>query len=459
MIALLDRLKRNWLPAAAGFGFAICGSSCEVHQVDSAPKPAATGVSRPTRPPATGRWWADFSSSNLSRLIEASLKDNPDVRAVSRRIDQANEERRQAGAPLFPRIGGSADRDVRWNRVGDREQSSSIGFLLDWELDVWGRIRSGQAARGKEAEAAIEDWRAARLLLSASVAETWFELAEQRGQLKLAYEQIESNEVLLRLTRVRAGQGQGSAVAVLQQEEQLQSIETRVPDLELRIETLELALDALAGRLPKERSRGGSMELRNPPALPTTGVRSDLLVDRPDLRAREARIIAFDYEVGEAIADCLPRFTIGGSLSGAGTPGIEALIGDAIAGAVVPVFEAGSRRAEVEKRRARVEEEVDRYTADYLAAVRDVEIALAREAKLAERVRLLERQLETARKLLTESRQRFIDGGSVYLPVLDAVSKVQQLERDLLTGRRERLGARVALHRALGGPMPNANPK
>ncbi|MEZ5303071.1 MAG: TolC family protein [Verrucomicrobiales bacterium] len=381
------------------------------------------------------------------------------MRAVGRRIDQANARLSQAGAALFPAADGTGEIRSRWDSGADRSDAASLGLLLDWEADVWGRLRSGKAARAQEAAAAYEDWRAARLLLTGAVAETWFELIEQRGQLRLAGEQIEVNRTLLELTRLRFGQGQSSVVAVLQQQEQLESTESRVPDIESRIAELELVLDTLAGRMPGGRKRGaGGSDLPVPPAAPAEGFPSDLLAERPDLRARRARIIALDHEVGEAIADRLPRFSVGGSAFADGAPSLDRVVAEAVAGVVGPIFDAGARKAEVARRRARVAEEIDLYTAEFLAAVREVETALVREGKLAERVRRQEAQLGTARRLLEESRNRYRQGVTDYLPVLDAVSTFQELERDVLTSRRERLSARVALHRALGGPMPMPEP-
>lgn len=438
-------------------------ASCVVHPVDSAPAPLVSGTgNRPftnATPSAGARksnwktWYTTFGDRNLTQLVEESLQLNPDVRAVGHRIDQANNLIVQAGSTLFPQVDGSGEFKQNWNLDGTNSQSGSIGFLLDWELDVWGRIRSGRSARAEEAVAAVDDWMAARLILSASVAETWFSLVEQRGQLQLAREQIEVNRTLLDLTRLRFGQGQGSSVDVLQQQQQLRATEALIPDIEARIEELTLALEALTGRVPGTGNLAAATSVQSPPALPNPGVPADLLANRPDLRAQRARIVALDHEVGEAIADCLPRISIGGSAALAGTPTPNRLVGDAIAGAVGPIIDGGRRRAEVERRKSRVREEVDVYTALYLDAIREVETALSREAKTTERIRRQESQLTVARKLLAETRNRYTLGATDYLPVLDALSRVQQLERDVLLSRRELLSARVALHRAIGGPM------
>lgn len=399
-------------------------------------------------------WWIAFGSRDLNEIEEKALTRNPDVRAISRQIVQANARLVQAGSTLFPQVNGAGEYRRSWNLDGSSRDTGSIGLTLDWELDVWGRIRYGRDSRAEEAAAAYEDWLASRLLLSAAVAEVWFGLIEQRGQLALAREQIGVNDTLLELTQLRFGQGQGSSVDVLQQRQQTQAIEALIPDIEARIEQFELVLDALTGHVSGTRKRVEVSVLPSPPTFPNAGYPSDLLQERPDLRAQEARIVAVDHEVGEAIAERLPRFSVGGALAVAGGPGLDTLIGDAVAAAVGPILDGGARRAEVELRKSRVREEVDLYTALFIDAVREVETALSSERRITERIRRQEEQLATTRKLLVESRIRYSRGGITdYLPVLDAVTRVQDLERDLLTSRRERLSARVALHRALGGPM------
>jgi len=442
-------------------------TSCELYSVNPTPAPALSGDQDDgeafRNAPANDRagkspeepWWETFNDRPLRLLVELSLARNPDIKAVSRRIDQAGSRLVQAGSTLYPQIDGSGQFRREWDLNGDVDDDASLGLLLDWELDVWGRIRSGRNARVEEYDAAREDWLAARLLLTAGVAEAWFGLVEQYQQRQLINEQIDLNRTLLSLTRLRFGQGQGSSVDILQQQQQLEATEALVPDIEARIEEFELVLDSLTGSVSGKRPRFASdRRLVSPPSYPETGVPSDLLELRPDLRSRRSSIRALDQEVGEAIADCLARFAIGGSVGLAGTPSFEALVGDAIAGALVPIIDGGNRKAEVARRKSRVLEEVDLYTAAYLDAIREVETALSNEREISRRVILQEKQLSTARKLLEESRIRYSRGLNDYLPVLDAVSRVQQLERNLLTSRRERLSARVALHRAIGGPMP-----
>ena len=119
--------------------------------------------------------------------------------------------------------------------------------------------------------------------------------------------------------------------------------------------------------------------------------------------------------------------------------------------ALAPILDGGERRAEIELRKAELEEAIQFYSQLYLEAIREVESALYRESKQAERVGLLESKLETAQKLLSETRNRYSNGLTDYLPVLAAIQSVQRLERELISNKRTHLSYRVAIHRALGG--------
>jgi len=403
-------------------------------------------------------WWESFGDPVLNQLVEDALEQNLGLQQLVLRIEQAQALHRQAGARLFPALGGAAGYDSIWRDLDDsnrtlRNESASVGVLLDWELDVWGRLRSAKGAQAQELEATYHDWLGGRLILAALVAETYFETVEQREQLRLLNRQIDVNTTLLELNRLRFGQGQSSIVDVLQQREQLASTRALVPTVEAREGALRYILDVLLGQAPGSGEWDFGVVLANPPGFDAAGVPADLLANRPDLMAAQSRITGLDYRVGEAIADRLPRFEIGGALTAVGDPSFNSLVGSAFGSIVGPIFDAGERRAVVAQRRAVLEAAVMEFSEDYLAAVRDVEIALLAERKRAEAVALEEEQLEIAQDLLGETRNRYSQGLTDYLPVLAAVTTEQNLQRELIRSRRELLSARVALHRSLGGPM------
>lgn len=240
---------------------------------------------------------------------------------------------------------------------------------------------------------------------------------------------------------------------VLQQEEQLKETRALMPVVEARIAELGYALDAFRGRAPSKTPPSSRAVLPEPPPLPDTGVPSDLLLARPDLVAARARLMALDARVVEAIADQLPSLRLSAStVSSHGAT--SSLVSTLAASAVAPLFDAGERRAEVARRRAELEGAVAAFGNLFVGALRDVESALVNERKQGERLQRQLTQLETAKRLLTETRNRYSQGLTDYLPVLAALTTVQQLEREIVTTRRNRISQRIALHRALGGPMP-----
>jgi len=403
-------------------------------------------------------WWRSFNNPTLDELISVAFTGNLELRQFVERIEQADARLRQAGGRLLPQLDADGGLSSRWSDGSgidfhSREDASSLGIFFGWEIDFWGRLRFAKGARAQETEAALYDWLGARLMLSASIAETYFGILEQHQQLNLLHKQIEISSTLLDLTRFRFGQGLSSIVDVLQQQEQLASTRSRIPQIEGRLEQLELALDVLLGTSPGTREKTFPRGLDDPPERFTAGVPSDLLDNRPDLLASRHQVSTFDYRVGEAIAERLPRFTIGGSLSAAGDSGLGVLVANAIASVAGPVFDAGIRRAEVDLRRSQLKEAVAEYSSRYLTAVREVETSLLLERKQADSLALLENQLSIAERLLQETRNRYIQGLTEYLPVLAAVGTVQDLQRNVLTSRRELLSIRVTLHRSLGGPM------
>lgn len=407
---------------------------------------------------ASPAWWRSFDDPTLDRQVTDALAGNLAQQQLARRIDQAAAALRVEGAALFPQVDLTGSLGYDSLDPGNSGHSASFGGLFAWELDLWGRLRSGRTARRRELDAAFQDWLGGRLMLSASVAETRMIALEQRARLDLLAAQIDTNQTLLELVRLRVGQGIASRVDLLQQERQLDATRALVPPAEAELTAAEYALDTLLGRSPGSGPRDGRRRLPALPPLPSAGIPSDLLKNRPDLLAQWNRILALDAEVGQALADRLPRITLGGALSRGRIDDMTRTITGLIAEAALPVVDGGARRAEVDRRRALLEEALLGYSNRYLEAIRDVETALVRERKQDERIRLVERQLATARETLEETRVRYSQGLTDYLPVIDALTSVQALELGTLALRRQALDLRIGLHRALGGPMPATEP-
>ena len=402
-------------------------------------------------------WWKAFRDPELSELIESALKSNLSAQQFASRIKQADARKRKTGAGLFPSLTLAADTTRRdTHQLNDtaatsHERTTSIGLLFDWEADVWGKLSAAWQAAQLDIEAARYDWLGAQLLLTSSVSQTYLEILEQRQLLQLLKDQVEVNETLAKLTELRYGQGQASIVDILQQREQLKATQALFPETEAELADLNYALAVLLGRAPQAEALVTRTDFPGPLRLRASGTPSTLLKERPDLLSAQARIAAIDQRVAEAAADRLPRFSLRSSLTVSGVPSLESLVSSLLVGALAPIVDGGERRAEIELRKAELEEAIQFYSQLYLEAIAEVESALYRESKQSERVDLLESQLETAQKLLGETRNRYSNGLTDYLPVLAAIQSVQRLERELISNKRTHLSYRVAIHRAFGG--------
>jgi len=452
-----------WVLAAAG----TCGG-CALHAVDEAPEPVVAGgqafsISVDGVEPEQ-RWWRAFDDEHLTALVEQALCDNLDLRQARERIAQARALQRQATARLLPALDGGASAERRWPDEGVSHTDSLAGTLsLSWEADLWGRLTSGRQAADRQIAASREDLQAMALLLSAEVAGAYVDLLEQRLQLALLARQVEVGQTLLELIELRFGQGQASVVDVYQQRQLLASTRAQVPLIESRRRILENRLKVLTARSPVGDAPPAAEDLPALGPLPKLGVPSTLLVNRPDLRGIHHRLAAADYRVAEAVADRLPRLTIGldrgyrGSDFRRLTPEglFTSLMGD-LAG---PLIDWGEREAEVQRRQAVVREELLRLSRAYLTAVEEVENALWQERRQRELIDALEKELAIAESNLKETRTRYSQGLTDYLPVLAAVQSLQALERALLTRRRELVSLRILLYRALGGSQPWVPPE
>jgi outer membrane protein TolC len=203
------------------------------------------------------------------------------------------------------------------------------------------------------------------------------------------------------------------------------------------------------------------------PPLPYTGVPSELLSRRPDVRARFLALAAADQDLAAAVIDQYPRLDLSASLvNSADRP--ETIFRDwflSIGGQLLgPILDGGQRRAEVERTRAVVCQRFNEYRQSVLIALQEVEDGLALERYQLELIDKLEAQSELAARASEQLLQFFITGEASYLDVLSANQSEQRLQRSLLSARLDLLSIRIGLYLALAGdfdtrpdftPQPN----
>jgi NodT family efflux transporter outer membrane factor (OMF) lipoprotein len=375
------------------------------------------------------------------------------------RLDQAAAIAKIAGSPLWPQVDGSfsiTDTELVDGRdpfvVEDTFYGASL--IAGYEVDLWGRIRSGRSAALADLRSSGEDVDTVAITVSSEIAGTWYELLEQREQLRILADQAEVNRTVLDLLELRFNQGLTAAAEVLQQRQQLAATEGEVPLVKSRLSVLNHELAVLLGQSPTAVISAADSVLPDLPPFPDTGLPADLLLRRPDVRAAQLRLEAADYRVSEAIADRFPRLSISIGAQDSETE-FSSLFDDWIknlaANLTAPIVDGGRRRAEVERTRAVASERLHDFEKAVLRALKEVEDAIVREQRQAEFVVSLGEQAAIARQTVEFTRDRYLNGDTDYLPVLIALRTLQSLERQELEARRQLITFRISLYRALAG--------
>ena len=450
----------------AGFMLVGFACACSPHDVTENPEaPVALPDSYGGETPATAaqapkpeRWWTAFGHPDLDRLIERALAGNFDLHAAWARLWQSEALADQAGAPRWPQLeaslGGRVSRGRFFPGAPTRTDTFASGSLAaSYEVDIWDKLGSTARAAALERDAAADAVQALAMTLTARVAETWFDLVRTRAQRALLEEQLATSTAFLDLLKARFSQGMATAVEVSQQEQLAIGTRSELVLTHSREAVLTHQLAVLVGEVPGRVQPGAGAQLPELPPLPATGVPSELLQRRPDLRAAQRRVEAADNRIAAAIADRYPSLRLTAQVSSEpGTPNDWLLdpIWSLAAGLTAPIFDGGRRAAEVERRRAMMAELVANYGQTVLTAMVEVQDALVQEQRQRERIVEITNQLQVADTTLDLVRARYGQGAADFLSVLTALTSQQQVQLNLLQARRELLSHRIQLCRALG---------
>lgn len=410
---------------------------------------------------APDRWWESFGSDNLNALVKEALGENFDVRKAWARLKQANAAAVQAGADKYPTLSGNGDYSYKKQGSDDAGSSQTItetekhtlGLTAGYEFDVWGRIEAKAKSGELNAFASREDLNAAAITVAGEVASRWIEIQTQRRKKEILQKQLETNRTYLELLELRFRNSLATALDVFQQREQVARVKAQIPPIEARERTLLNELALLLGK-PAGTLEIPTEELPGLPEKPGTGIPSELLAKRPDVRAAGMRLTSSDWSVAEARANRLPSFTISGDAAYTGAQLATLFNGWALglaASITGPIFDGGYRAAEVDKARAVANERLEDYKSTVYTAFKEVEDAMINEKWQIEYIKAREDQLEAARNNFDEAGSRYLQALVDYLPVLSALLSVQELELSLAGYRSDLLLYRVALYRALGG--------
>lgn len=465
-------LLRSALCLGLGLGLGLGLSACAPMTPPAAPGALPVPAVYPDRisaadtaaPAALPAWQDFYADPELRRIIALALDNSRDLRAAVLRVNEAAAAYGIQRAGLAPVVNGSvegtraqvppAQSPTGRPLLGNQFQAG-IG-MADWELDVWGRLRSLNTAAESTWLAADATRRAAAASLVAQVADAYLGLREIDERLALARQTLASRDESVRIFRRRNELGAASRLNVTQVELLRQQAAAQVAQLEQARAQGRALLDLLVGTpvtlAPPAGALGAAPLARDlDPGLP-----SDLLLERADIAAAERLLAAARANVGAARAAFFPRIALTAAFGTASTSLDTLFDRDTRAWRFtpslgLPVFNGGRLKGQLAVAQVRTDLAVAQYERTIQAAFRDVADALAAGRWLGDQAEALRATLALQGERARLARLRYENGSAAYLEVLDAERERFGAEQQLVQLRRQQLSARVALYRALGG--------
>ncbi|KRA98045.1 hypothetical protein ASD83_13390 [Devosia sp. Root685] len=412
----------------------------------------SSGISNPV---AAVQWWRSFGDPKLDQLVETVLANNNDLFAANLRVRKALLQADMAGVAKVPQLSGtgSAQSTVPLNDTGASSDSFNLGLGASYEIDLWGRLASGQDMAALQATASAEDVEAARTTVIASTIETYWRLAYTNQDLTAARASLAVARQVEDLIKSQAVAGAATELELAEMRQTVESQAASLSDLEQNRVVLRNALGVLLNGVANPVDEPQNLPRRTPVQI-TAGLPADLLARRPDLRAAELRLRAALRNVDGTKASLYPQITLTGNLGAASTDLLQILanpIATLGAGLVLPFlnFRDGELRVKVSE--VDYQLAVTEFRSALLTAFSDTGTALSARTTLNQKSHRLRAALEAAQSAekLTEERYRT---GSVALRIwLDAQERSRAANRALAANRLEQLVTEVQIFRVLGG--------
>lgn len=424
--------------------------------------PASSAKEETALPP---EWWKLYTDPALHELIASAHTRNADIRLAAARVREAEAVLREAGAALYPDVGGgySAARSKVSARTTPPPSASaplersqhSLTASTSFELDFWGRLARADEAAQANLLASRFSREVVALTLAGATAQAYFALRSLDAQSAVLERSLQARRDSLEIARARLEAGLASELDVHQAQGAAAEALAQRREAARQRALVERQLAQLSGRLDLKIAPADLFALPLPP-VPPAGLPSALLERRPDIRSAEQSLVAANAQIGVARAALYPTISLTASL-GAQSAELSNLLSSGAGiwslglGLAAPIFDAGRREARVEQADARREQALASYQRSIETAFREVSDALVNVEESAGAEADLEARLQAARGALELSKLRYESGYSPFLEVLDAQRTANDAELAFVRNRQARLAFSVDLMKALGG--------
>ncbi|MEB8193512.1 Outer membrane protein oprM precursor [Raoultella terrigena] len=452
-------MRRLSLALALGVALAGCRSADVPPAAPSLQIPAAWRADIGPASPLEGWWWRNFHDSQLNQYVEQALRYNSDVLIARERVNEYQARAYAADSSLFP----SLDASLTGSRA--RAQSAATGLPIhstvykggltaSYDVDIWGANRSAADAAEATLEAQKAAAAAADLTVATSVAAGYLTLLSLDEQLRVTRQTLKSREDAYNMAKRQFETGYTSRLELMQADSELRSTRAQIPPLAHQIAQQENALSVLIGSNPQAISRQDFAHL-TPLALPSQ-LPSSLLNRRPDIVQAQRQLLAADATLASSQAQLLPsiNLTATGSMQDRTLPDLldNPLRLWSLGGSILaPLLNRQALNAQVDVSMAQRNQALYGYEKTVRGAFREVNDSLDAITRYGEQLTELQDQEAVAQETLRIAGNRYRNGYSSYLDVLDAQRTLFSTQTSVVQVKNNLLLAQVDLYRALGG--------
>ena len=425
-------------------------------------------VAQPNDQLMRGKWWELFNDPQLNALQEQVDPANQTLKAAEAnfraaraeiRFNRANEAPTLTVNPAIGAVRDSANQPYFNKAVANNGTGSfTLPIDLNYEVDLWGRIRRSVTAAREQAQASAADMETARLSLHAELAIDYFNLRSADAQKKLLDETVNAYQDALQLTQDRYDGGASPLSDVAQARTQLQTAQVQDTEIGIQRAQFEHAIAVLIGKPPAQLAIAPTPVTVQQPAIPAIpgALPSQLLERRPDIAADERRMAAANEQIGIAQAAFYPTLSLSAVAGFSGTSVLNWFDWPSRFFAVGPqlsqtVFDHGRRRASSDVVLAQYDAAVADYRQTSLTAFQQVEDNLAALRILETEAQQQRAATQSAQESLDLFQTRYEGGVDTYLQVITWQTSALQNERNDIDIMRRQLEASVLLIKALGG--------
>ncbi|WP_281232372.1 TolC family protein [Flavobacterium gelatinilyticum] len=444
----------------------------------SAPVPEAFGnvKSQDTTNISALKWKDFFKDQNLVELIDIALKNNQELNMTLQEIEIAKNDIRIRKGALLPSVGvragagvekvgrytsqgaGDATTDIKPGiKTPDPLPDYTIAAYANWEVDIWKKLRNSKKAAVNRYLATVEGKNFVITNLIAEIADSYYELLALDSQLDIVKQTIELQSNALEIVKVQKQAARATELGVQKFQAEVLTSKSLEFDILQKIKENENKINFLLGRYPQEIKRGKTNFTDLLPAAVNSGIPSQLLTNRPDVKQAELELVVAKLDVKVARAEFYPSLDISAALGvQAFKPSYlftfpESLLYSLAGDIAAPLINRNAIKAEFSSANARQLQALYNYDKTILNAYLEVSTQLSKIENLQKGYDLKSQQVDALNKSIDVSNDLFKSARVDYFEVLMTQRDALEAKLELIDTKKEQLNAAVHVYRDLGG--------